>query len=121
MKNWFVYLLASRRNGTLYCGVTNNLERRTWQHRNGYVAGFTARYGVHRLVWFDIHHDVNEAIAHEKRLKRWRRVWKLELIEKTNPGWRDLYFDLITPDMSSRNLREQISGTQCVRPEASRG
>lgn len=89
-----VYILASRRNGTLYVGVTNNLARRVWQHREGEIAGFTREYGVTMLVWYTRFDQILDAIAHEKRLKRWRRAWKLELIEKDNPGWLDLYESL---------------------------
>ncbi len=89
--DYFVYMLASKRNGTLYVGVTNNLERRVWEHRNGYIKGFTSRYNVHRLVWFEHFSDVTEAIAREKRLKKWNRAWKLRLIEAGNPNWQDLY------------------------------
>jgi putative endonuclease len=89
--SYFVYILASQRNGTLYVGVTNDLVRRVHEHREKLVEGFTARYEVSRLVWFDQTDSVEEAIAHEKRLKRWRREWKLALIEKSNPDWLDLY------------------------------
>ena len=95
MKIYYVYLLASRRNGTLYCGVTNDLIRRVWEHRNDQVAGFTAKYGVHMLVWYEQHNDINEAIRRETRIKGWRRAWKLELIEKANPQWLDLYDSLL--------------------------
>jgi len=86
-----VYIMASRRNGTLYVGVTNNVARRAYEHRNGVGAAFTCKYGVRRLVWYENYADVNEAIAREKRLKKWRRAWKLELIEAMNPDWADLY------------------------------
>ena len=88
---YFVYILASQRHGTLYVGVTNNLVRRIYEHREKLIEGFTSQYNVTRLVWFDQTDSVEEAIAHEKRLKRWRREWKIELIEKTNPAWDDLY------------------------------
>ena len=88
---YFVYILASQRNGTLYVGGTNDLVRRVHEHREKLVEGFTERYQVSRLVWFDQTDSVEEAIAHEKRLKRWRREWKLALIEKSNPDWLDLY------------------------------
>jgi putative endonuclease len=88
---YFVYILASQRNGTLYVGVTNDLVRRVHEHCEKLVEGFTERYQVSRLVWFDQTDSVEEAIAHEKRLKRWRREWKLALIEKSNPDWLDLY------------------------------
>ncbi|MCC7268884.1 MAG: GIY-YIG nuclease family protein [Caulobacteraceae bacterium] len=88
---YYVYILASQRNGTLYTGVTGNLAKRVYEHREDLRAGFTRRYGVKHLVWYAIHNEVTEAIAHEKKLKRWRRAWKLDLIEKLNPQWRDLY------------------------------
>ncbi len=84
-------MLATRRNGTLYTGVTNNLIRRVWEHRNGLAEGFTKRYDVNALVYFEIHQDVQDAIAREKKLKRRRRAWKVALIERDNPAWRDLY------------------------------
>ena len=87
----YVYILASRRNGTLYIGVTNDLVRRLFEHRSGRVAGFTARYGVKRLVYFESHPDVEAAIRREKSLKRWRRAWKIRLVEQGNPDWHDLY------------------------------
>jgi putative endonuclease len=89
-----VYLLASRRNGTLYCGVTSDLLARVWQHRMHVVQGFTAEYGVTLLVWFEQHETMWSAIAREKTIKGWRRRWKLELIEAGNPLWRDLYPEL---------------------------
>jgi putative endonuclease len=92
---YHVYLLASRRNGTLYCGVTSDLIKRVWEHKEGVVQGFTERYGVKTLVWFETHEDVIEAIAHEKQIKEWKRAWKLEMIEKANPTWRDLYEELL--------------------------
>ena len=88
---YFVYILASRMNGTLYVGVTNDVMRRTWEHKNGLVKGFTKKHGVHILVWYELHEDINVAIAREKQLKRWNRDWKIRLIEKTNSGWNDLY------------------------------
>lgn len=87
----WAYILASRRNGTLNTGVTTNLLRRVWEHREGLIPGFTRDHGVHRLVWFETHGDVREAIAREKAIKRWRRAWKLALIEADNPQWLDLY------------------------------
>ena len=92
--SYWVYILASGRNGTLYVGVTNDLLRRASEHRNGLVPGFTRRYGVTQLVYFELHQDINEAILREKRIKRWRRAWKCELIEKTNPQWRDLWLEI---------------------------
>ena len=90
-----VYILASRRNGTLYIGVTSALIKRVWEHKNAAVEGFTKRYGVHMLVWFELHENMLNAIAREKALKEWKRKWKLDLIEATNPDWHDLYFDLV--------------------------
>ena len=92
---YYVYILASQRNGTLYVGVTSNLTGRTWEHKNDLVEGFTKKYGVHILVWYELHNDIDAAIAREKRLKRWNRAWKLKLIEKKNSGWNDLYDRLI--------------------------
>ncbi len=95
MKNYYVYILASDRNGTLYVGVTNNLIRRVFQHKEKFVEGFTKEHDVDKLVYYEIHTDVNEALKKEKQLKRWRRQWKLELIEKSNPNWDDLYFEIV--------------------------
>ena len=92
---YFVYILASERNGTLYVGVTNALMRRVQEHREGLVPGFTKRYAVKLLVYFEPHADINAAILREKRIKRWRRKWKLDLIEQNNPQWRDLWQDLV--------------------------
>lgn len=90
-----VYILASHRNGTLYTGVTSSLKKRVWEHKNNVVEGFTKRYGVHTLVWYESHSNMNSAITREKALKEWKRRWKLELIERINPDWRDLYEELI--------------------------
>jgi putative endonuclease len=95
MKQFFVYILASQPNGTLYTGVTSNLVKRVWQHREGLVESFTKKYGVKKLVFFEIHETAESAITREKQIKKWERAWKIELIEKENPRWRDLY-DLIT-------------------------
>jgi putative endonuclease len=89
-----VYILASRRNGTLYVGVTSDLPRRVWEHRSGVVQGFTSDYSVYRLVFAEVHPTMESAILREKRIKRWRRAWKLALIEKGNSEWRDLYDEL---------------------------
>ncbi len=86
-----VYLLASKRNGTLYVGVTSDLIKRVWEHKNHVANGFTKRYGVDRLVWYEVHETMESAIGREKALKEWQRAWKLELIEKFNPDWKDLY------------------------------
>src|SRR6266478_5089353 len=86
-----VYILASGRNGTLYVGVTSDLSRRVWQHRSNTVGGFVQDYDVRKLVFVEFHETMTDAILREKRIKKWRRAWKLELIEGQNPGWRDLY------------------------------
>jgi putative endonuclease len=91
---YFVYVLASGRNGTLYVGVTIDLVRRVQEHREGLVPGFTRKYGLKLLVYWELHHDINEAILREKRVKRWQRKWKLELIEAGNPQWRDPWPEL---------------------------
>ena len=88
-------MLASKRNGTLYIGVTNNLIKRVYEHRNGFVDGFTKLYCVHILAWLEEHTDVQTAITREKQLKKWKRAWKLRLIENENPLWKDLYEDVI--------------------------
>jgi putative endonuclease len=93
-KNYYVYILASRRNGTLYIGVTSDLVKRTWEHKNKVVAGFTKRYGVDKLVYFEQFSDSENAIKREKRLKKYNRKWKLELVEKGNPEWRDLFDEI---------------------------
>jgi len=88
---YYVYLLASKKHGTLYVGITNNIVRRIHEHRTDVVKGFTSRYGVHKLVWFEIYDDAISAITREKELKKWRRDWKIRLIEEQNPEWVDLY------------------------------
>ncbi len=89
-----VYILASRRNGTLYVGVTSDLARRVFEHRSDEIAGFTRRFGVHMLVFAEFHAAMADAILREKRIKKWRRAWKLDAIERQNPEWRDLFDDL---------------------------
>jgi len=89
-KTYYVYILASKRNGTLYIGVTNNLERRSVEHTFGMYNGFTKKYHVHKLVYYEEFNDIREAILREKRLKKWNRAWKIELIKKQNPTWEDL-------------------------------
>ncbi len=89
-----VYLLASRRNGTLYLGVTSNLPQRVWQHKQGLADGFTKRHGVRNLVWCEQHETMTGAIAREKAVKKWDRTWKLQLIEESNSTWRDLYDEI---------------------------
>ena len=93
-KAFYVYVLASKRNGTLYIGVTSALVQRVWQHKTKAVGGFTARYGVDQLVHFEAHGDAAGAIQREKQLKNWRRAWKIQLIEERNPEWRDLYSEI---------------------------
>lgn len=95
MKTPCVYILASKPRGTLYIGVTSDPVQRVWQHKNDVVAGFTRRYRVHRLVWYEVHESMESAITREKALKKWSRSWKIELIEKTNPTWDDLYDDIV--------------------------
>jgi len=90
-----VYVVASKRNGTLYIGVTSDLVKRIWEHKNNMVEGFTKRYGVHQLVWYEVHEGMESAIKREKRLKEWKRKWKLELIESTNPSRQDLYHTIV--------------------------
>jgi putative endonuclease len=90
-----VYILASKRNGTLYIGVTSDLVKRVWEHKNNMVEGFTKRYGVHQLVWYEVHEGMESAIGREKQLKEWKRKWKVELIESTNPSWEDLYHTIV--------------------------
>ena len=90
-----VYILANQRNGTLYTGVTSNLVQRIWQHKNDQVDGFTKKYKVHDLVWYELVDDMASAILREKQIKEWKRQWKLELIEKLNPYWNDLYPSII--------------------------
>ena len=103
MKNvhqYYVYILASKIRGTLYIGMTNDLQRRVYEHKMGITKGFTSKYGVNKLIYFETFKDVNEAIEREKRLKKWNRAWKIELFEKNNPSWQDLakdwYDDILT-------------------------
>ena len=93
--SYYVYLLASRKDGPLYLGVTNNLIRRAFEHRTKAVAGFASRYNITRLVWFEIYDDPLTAIAREKELKKWRRAWKVALIVRENPEWQDLYDEIV--------------------------
>jgi putative endonuclease len=93
-RSYAVYILASARNGTLYIGVSSDLIGRVWQHKNEQADGFTKKYGVKTLVWFEVHEDVNAAITREKQIKEWKRDWKIELIENENPYWNDLYSTL---------------------------
>jgi putative endonuclease len=91
-----VYILANKKNGTIYIGVTSNLVKRVWQHRMNIVEGFTNIYQVHLLVYFELHKTMKAAILREKQLKRWKRNWKLKIIERENPNWRDLYNEIIS-------------------------
>ena len=101
-----VYILSSKRNGTLYVGVTSDLRNRTWIHNNEFVEGFTRRYGVHRLVYYELHPDMISAITREKQIKKWNRAWKLELIEKQNPDWSDLWNEIL----GGTNLDSRVRG-----------
>ena len=94
MYTYYVYIMASKRNGTLYVGITNDLIRRAYEHRNDLVEGFTKKYGVHKLVYFEQTNDIYSTIQREKRFKKWNRQWKIGLIEKVNLDWKDLYDDL---------------------------
>ena len=95
MKSPCVYILASQKNGTLYVGVTSDLIKRVWEHKNDMVEGFTRRYNVHSLVWYEQHETMESAISREKAIKAWKRKWKLELIERGNAQWQDLYPTLV--------------------------
>jgi putative endonuclease len=95
MKTAYVYILTSQRNGTLYTGVTSNLPQRIWQHKNHLLDGFSKKYNVTILVYFEVHNDIEEAIVREKQIKIWKRQWKLNLIEKENPEWKDLYHSIL--------------------------
>jgi len=94
MKQPCVYILASQRNGTLYIGVTSDLRKRIWEHKNDIVDGFSKKYGVHMLVWYGVFEDMENAILKEKQMKKWNRKWKLRVIEEMNPNWDDLYHAL---------------------------
>lgn len=95
MKNFYVYILCSKQNGTLYTGVTSDLIKRIYEHKNNLVEGFSKKYNVHRLVWYEIHDSAESAIQREKQIKKWKRAWKIRLIEKKNKEWEDLYYKLI--------------------------
>ncbi len=90
-----VYMMASQRNGTLYIGVTSNLIKRIWEHKTNVVEGFTKKYGIHLLVWYEVHETMGSAIQKEKALKKWQRKWKIDLIESLNPDWKDLYKTIV--------------------------
>ena len=93
-KNFFVYMLASKINGTIYIGVTSDLPKRVWEHKNKVVEGFTEKYDVNKLVWFEAHENAESAIRREKQMKEWKREWKVKRIVEMNPEWRDLYDDV---------------------------
>ena len=93
-KQFYVYILASKRNGTLYIGVTSKLVQRIWRHKNKFLEGFTKKYNVNKLVYYEVHPNAENAIAREKQMKKWRRAWKIRLIEGENPDWKDLYDDI---------------------------
>jgi putative endonuclease len=90
-----VYILASKKNGTLYVGVTSDLVKRIWEHKNDLVKGFTKRYKIHDLVWYELHDNMDAAIEREKNMKEWKRAWKVKLIEESNPKWNDLYDSIL--------------------------
>ena len=94
MKQYYIYILASKRNGTLYVGITNDLKRRVYEHKEKIIDGFTKKYNVNTLVWYESTEDVEKAIQKEKQLKTWKREWKINLIEKNNLEWRDLYSEI---------------------------
>jgi putative endonuclease len=95
MKSYFVYILSNKKNGTLYIGVTSNLIKRIWEHKTKIVKGFTEKYNIDKLVYYEQTENVMSALEREKQLKKWKTTWKIKLIEKNNSKWRDLYFDLI--------------------------
>jgi putative endonuclease len=95
LKQPCVYILASKRKGTLYIGVTSNLAKRTWEHKNNATTGFTRDYGVHVLVYYELHESMTAAIEREKQIKKWNRAWKIRVIEESNPDWRDLYESIV--------------------------
>ena len=101
-----VYILANKKNGTIYVGVTSDLVQRIWEHKNNMIEGFTKRYHVHQLVWYELHESMESAIIREKRLKDWKRVWKLQLIETKNPDWLDLYNLIVYLDSGFRRNDE---------------
>jgi putative endonuclease len=106
LKQFFVYILCSKRNGTLYTGVTSNLLKRVYEHKNDLVEGFTKKYGIHCLVWYEAHGSAETAIPREKQIKKWNRQWKLELIKQGNPDWNDLYDELVNANTGFPLTRE---------------
>ena len=113
-KNYYIYILASKRNGTLYIGVTNNLEKRIYEHKNGLVEGFTSKYAIHKLVYFETTDDINSAILREKQLKKWDRKWKLELIERRNPNWIDLSNTWIPDQVGNDKINAMQQGQALI-------
>lgn len=95
MKQYYVYILASKKNGTLYIGVTNNLIKRVYEHKNNFVEVFAQKYNVNKLMYYEYYDKIYDAIAREKRMKKWKRQWKIKLIEKDNPQWKDLYKTMV--------------------------
>jgi len=91
IKRFYVYILCSKRNGTLYTGITSDLIKRIYEHKNNLVNGFTKRYNVHNLVWYEMHESIESAFNREKQIKKWKRAWKIKMIEQNNPEWKDLY------------------------------
>jgi putative endonuclease len=106
-KIYYVYILASKRNGTLYVGITNDLTRRVLEHKEKIISGFTSKYSVNKLVYFEMHKYINDAIQRESNIKAWKRKWKVELIESNNKEWNDLFFDLINEN-DIKDLKELI-------------
>lgn len=100
-KQFYVYMLANRPRGVIYIGVTNNVMKRVWGHKQKLAEGFTAKYNVDNLVYYEVFDDIRDAIRCEKQLKNWHRQWKINLIEKSNPTWRDLYVDFVDPEINS--------------------
>lgn len=119
VKQYFVYMLASCRNGTLYCGVTSRLAERTWQHRTGEIPGFTRKYNVKMLVWFEEYGDAAAAIHRETQIKWWKRAWKLKLIEDFNPEWRDLYETLLPGPVRTYDKPPVVDPKRSVRKRMS--
>jgi len=95
LKKYYTYILANKKNGTIYIGVTNDIVKRIGEHKNNLINGFTSRYEIHKLVYFEEYSDIREAISREKQLKNWKRDWKIELIEKVNPDWNDLVYQFL--------------------------
>ena len=98
MKVYYVYIITNKKHGTLYIGVTNNLKRRIYEHKIGFRKGFSKKYGLTKLVWFEVFNDINSAILKEKRMKKWKRQYKINVIEQFNPEWNDLYLELYNID-----------------------